>query len=127
MSRLENDLIIDDMSYLNKAMLIGRVGKDPDIRTINGEKVANFSLATSFKAGDKDITEWHNIVAWGKPAEVVEKYVRKGISLYVEGPIQTRSWEDQQGVKRYTTEIRAYSLQLLGSKSQEVLEDDLPD
>lgn len=106
------------MSYLNKAMLIGRVGKEADVRTVNGEKVANFSLATSYKAGDKDITEWHNIVAWGKPAEVVEKYVRKGTSLFVEGPIQTRSWDDKQGVKRYTTEIRAFTIQLLERAAQ---------
>lgn len=115
------------MSYLNKAMLIGNCGKDPDIRTVNGEKVANFSLATTYKGGEKESTEWHNIVAWGKKAEVIEKYVKKGSSLYVEGMIRTRSWDDQQGVKRYTTEIVANTIQLLGSKgsSQEVV-DDLP-
>lgn len=113
--------------YLNKVMLMGNVGKDPDIRTVNGEKVANFTLATTYKGGDKESTEWHNIVVWGKKAEVIENYVRKGSPLYIEGTIRTRSWEDQQGVKRYTTEIVAHTIQLLGSKSQEQEMDDLPD
>ena len=114
--------------YLNKAMLMGNVGKDPDVRTANGEKVANFTLATTYKGGDKENTEWHNIVVWGKKAEVIEKYVRKGSPLYVEGMIRTRSWDDQQGVKRYTTEIVAHTIQLLGGKaqSQEQEVDDLP-
>jgi single-strand DNA-binding protein len=113
------------MSYLNKVMLIGNVGKDPDVRTINGEKVANFSLATTYRNGDKDNTEWHNIVIWGKKAEVVEKYVRKGSPLYIEGSLRTRSWEDQQGVTRYTTEVVGYTLQLLGGRPQ--ADDDLPE
>lgn len=114
------------MSYLNKAMLIGNVGKDPDIRTANGEKVANFSLATTYRNGDKESTEWHNIVVWGKKAEVIEKYVRKGSSLYVEGMIRTRSWQDKEGVTRYTTEIMANTLQLLGG-SRPQADDDLPE
>ena len=116
--------------YLNKAMLMGNVGKEPDIRTANGEKVANFSLATTFKGGEKETTEWHNIVVWGKKAEVIEKYVSKGSSLYVEGTIRTRSWDDQQGERRYTTEIVAHTIQLLGGKKQEAQEaqdDDLPE
>ena len=113
--------------YLNKVMLMGNVGKDPDIRTANGDKVANFTLATTYKSGDKSSTEWHNIVIWGRLAEVIEKYVRKGTPLYVEGTIRTRSWDDAQGVKRYTTEIVAHGLQLLGGKAQEQVDDDLPD
>ena len=111
------------MSSLNRAMLIGRVGKDVEVRTTDNSKVASFTLATSERFKDrngevKEQTEWHNIVAWGKPAEVVEKYVRKGTSLFVEGPIQTRSWDDKQGVKRYTTEIRAFTIQLLERAAQ---------
>lgn len=114
------------MSYLNKAMLIGNVGKTPEIRTVNGDKVANFSLATTYKGNGNDNTEWHNIVAWGRQAEIVEQYVRKGSPLFIEGAIRTRSWEDQQGGKRYTTEIMANIIQLLGGKAQQDVEDDLP-
>lgn len=112
------------MSYLNKAMLIGNVGKTPEIKIVNGEKVANFSLATTYK----DATEWHNIVAWGKKAEVIEQYVSKGSSLFIEGTIRTRQWEDQSGNKRYTTEILANTIQLLDRKgTAPVSEDDLPE
>lgn len=114
------------MSYLNKAMLIGNVGKNPEIRTVNGDKVANFSLATTYKGNGKEATEWHNIVVWGRLAEVVEKYVGKGSSLYVEGAIRTRSWEDQSGKMRYTTEIYANAIQLLGSRGAQEVDDDLP-
>ena len=109
---------------LNKVMLIGNVGKDPEVRqTESGAKVASFTLATTerYKAKDgsvKDNTEWHNIVAWRGPAEVAEKYVHKGSQIYVEGRLRTRSWDDQNGAKRYTTEILAENIQLLGKKEE---------
>ena len=110
---------------LNKAMLIGNVGRDPEVRYLegnNGAKVATFTLATTERYRDRngetrENTEWHNIVAWRNTADVVEKFVRKGTQLYIEGRIRTRSWDDQNGNKRYTTEIIADTLQLLGKKS----------
>ena len=111
---------------LNKAMLIGNVGKNPDVRYLDGNsgqaKVATFTLATTERYRDRngetrENTEWHNIVAWRNTADVVEKFVRKGTQLYIEGRIRTRSWDDQNGNKRYTTEIMADTLQLLGKKS----------
>ena len=111
---------------LNKAMLIGNVGKDPEVRYLDGSngqaKVATFTLATTERYRDRNgetrvNTEWHNIVAWRNTADVVEKYVRKGTQVYIEGRIRTRSWDDQTGNKRYTTEIIADTLQLLGKKS----------
>ena len=110
---------------LNKAMLIGNVGRDPEVRYLdgnNGAKVATFTLATTERYRDRngeirENTEWHNIVAWRNTADVVEKYVRKGTQLYIEGRIRTRSWDDQTGNKRYTTEIIADTLQLLGKRA----------
>ncbi len=111
---------------LNKAMLIGNVGRDPEVRYLDGQsgnaKVATFTLATTERYRDRngeirENTEWHNIVAWRSTADVVEKYVRKGTQLYIEGRIRTRSWDDQSGNKRYTTEIMADNLQLLGKKT----------
>jgi len=110
---------------LNKAMLIGNVGRDPEVRYLegnNGAKVATFTLATTERYRDRngeirENTEWHNIVAWRNTADVVEKFVRKGTQLYIEGRIRTRTWDDQTGNKRYTTEIIADTLQLLGKKS----------
>ncbi len=111
---------------LNKAMLIGNVGRDPEVRYLDGQsgnaKVATFTLATTERYRDRngetrENTEWHNIVAWRNTADVVEKYVRKGTQLYIEGRIRTRSWDDQTGNKRYTTEIIADTLQLLGKRS----------
>ncbi len=108
----------------NKVILCGNVGKDPEVRTTPaGQTVATFSLATSRRWRDRDgnkeeQTEWHNIVVWGKTAEVADKYVRKGDKLLVEGRLQTRSWEDRtSGEKRYKTEIVCESLQMLGSKN----------
>ncbi len=111
---------------LNKAMLIGNVGRDPEVRYLDGSagsaKVATFTLATTERYKDRngetrENTEWHNIVAWRGNADVAEKYVKKGTQLYIEGRIRTRSWDDQSGNKRYTTEIIADTLQLLGKKS----------
>ena len=111
------------MRGLNKIMLIGRLGKDPEIRCTNGgQGVANFSIATdeswTDQAGQRQTrTEWHNIVAWGKLAETCGQYLKKGKLVYVEGRIQTRQWEDQHGVKRYTTEAVIHEMQMLEPKA----------
>jgi single-strand DNA-binding protein len=108
------------MGSLNKVMLIGNLGKDPEVRAIpSGVKVANFSIATSESYTDKtgqkvDKTEWHNIVMWRGLAEVAEKYLKKGSQIFVEGRLQTRSWDDQNGAKRYTTEVVADNMVMLG-------------
>ena len=110
---------------VNKVILVGNVGKDPEVRYLDKNvAVANFSLATTDRAyttqnGVKvpERTEWHNIVAWRNWAEMTEKYVRKGTQLYIEGKIQTRSWE-KDGIKRYSTEIYADAIQLLGKKPE---------
>lgn len=104
---------------VNKVILIGNVGADPEVRYLDGGvAVANLRLATTEsyknKNGEKvDQTEWHNIVLWRNLAEIVEKYVKKGMRLYIEGRIRTRSWDDQNGAKRYTTEIYADNMQML--------------
>jgi len=106
---------------LNKVMLIGRLGSDPEIRyTQDGTPVANFSLATDspIKRGDQweSETEWHRIVAWRRLAEICSEYLGKGRLVYVEGRLRTRSWEDRDGNKRWTTEIIARDIQILDSK-----------
>lgn len=110
---------------LNKAMIIGHVGQDPEVRYTgnanNATKVATLRVATSERYKDKDgnvkeNTEWHSIVCWRQLADVVEKFVKKGTQLYVEGKLVTRSWEDQNGGKKYSTDIVAQTLQLLGKK-----------
>lgn len=113
------------MSGVNRVILVGNLGKDPEIRTLEGgTKVANFPLATSEtfknKNGDKtEHTEWHNIVMWRGLAEIAEKYLRKGKSVYIEGRLRTRSWDDNQGNKRYITEVIADNMTMLGSKKEE--------
>ncbi|MGM0619874.1 MAG: single-stranded DNA-binding protein [Bacteroidota bacterium] len=108
---------------INKVILVGNVGKDPDIRHLDsGVAVANFPLATSetytAKNGDKvTSTEWHNIVMWRGLAEVAEKYVTKGKQLYIEGKIKTRSYDDKEGNKRYITEVVADVMQMLGTRA----------
>jgi single stranded DNA-binding protein (ssb) len=110
---------------INKVILIGHTGKDPEVRYLDKNvAVANFTLATTDRAytaqnGTQvpERTEWHNIVAWRGLAELSEKYIRKGTQLYIEGKIQTRSWE-KDGIKRYTTEIYAETIQLLGKKAE---------
>ena len=110
---------------INKVILIGNVGKEPTIRNLdNGETVASFSLATSetFKKQDGTKvtnTTWHNIVVWKGLAKVVEKYVKKGDTLYIEGKISNRSWDDKEGNKHYITEIVASNIQMLGSKTKD--------
>jgi single-strand DNA-binding protein len=109
---------------VNKAILIGRLGKDPEVRyTPDGAMVTNFNLATDEQWKDKNgekvqKTEWHRIVAFGKLAEICGNYLVKGKLIFVEGRIQTRSWEDKEGVKRYTTEIVANNMQMLDPKGQ---------
>lgn len=109
---------------VNKVILIGNVGRDPEVRHLDrGVAVANFPLATSesytAKNGERvTTTEWHNIVVWRGLAEVVEKYVKKGDKLFLEGKIRTRSWDDKEGNKRYTTEIYVDNLEMLGGKPQ---------
>ncbi|MBE6251460.1 MAG: single-stranded DNA-binding protein [Bacteroidales bacterium] len=111
---------------INKVILIGNVGQEPDIRytgdTVSGAKVATIRLATTERYKDRngnlqEHTEWHSVIAWRNTADLVEKYVKKGTQLYIEGRLRTRSWEDQSGNKRYATEIMADTLQLLGRKS----------
>lgn len=112
------------MAGVNKAILIGNLGKDPELRyTPNGQAVASFSLATGEKWRDKDgvmqdRTEWHNIVVWGRQAEIAKEYLSKGRQVYIEGRIQSRSWEDKDGNKRYITEIVAQKLSFLGQRDQ---------
>lgn len=109
---------------VNKVILLGNVGKDPEVKYFDNDvAVANFTLATSeraFKTRDgqevPERTEWHNIVAWRGLARIAENYIKKGSQLYVEGKLRTRSYDDANGVKRYTTEIVADSINLLGRR-----------
>ena len=110
---------------VNKVILIGNVGQDPEVRYTgdvnNSAKVATLRLATTerFRGRDGNLqehTEWHSVVVWRNTADVVEKYVKKGTQLYIEGRLRTRSWDDQAGNKRYVTEIVADTLQLLGRR-----------
>lgn len=109
---------------MNRAELIGRLGKDPEIKTVNsGDTVCRLSVATSEKWTDKDgqkqeKTQWHNVVVWGKLAEVCGKYLKKGSQVFLAGKLETRSWEDPQGVKKYTTEIIAKELEMLGGQEK---------
>lgn len=111
---------------VNKVILIGNLGKDPEVRRLeNGTVVASFPIATSETYVDrttgerKDNTDWHNIVVWRGLAEVVEKYVRKGIKVYIEGKLKTRSWTDQTGATRYTTEVVADELTILTPRNEQ--------
>jgi single-strand DNA-binding protein len=108
------------VASVNKVILIGNLGKDPELRyTPGGAAVVNFSIATNEKWKDKEgnpqeRTEWHNIVLWGRLAEIANDYLRKGSPVYIEGRLQTRNWEDRDGNKRYTTEIVGMQMQMLG-------------
>ncbi len=103
-------------------MLIGRLGQDPEVRyTQSNTAVATLSVATSerYKDGNgeyQEKTEWHRVVAWGRLAEICQQYLHKGSLVYIEGPLQTRQWEDNQGQKRYTTEVKALQMTMLDSK-----------
>jgi single-strand DNA-binding protein len=111
------------MAGVNKAILVGNLGRDPELRTTpNGQSVVNFTLATSEtwtdKSGERvERTEWHRIVAWGRTAEMCNQYLSKGRTVYVEGRIQTREWEDKDGNKRYTTEINANTVNFIGPRT----------
>jgi len=108
---------------MNKAILFGNTGKDPEVKIVGeNNKVAKFSLATqSFRkdSSGKKVTDWHNIVAWGKLAELSEKWIKKGSSLIVEGEIQYRDYTDKEGVKKYITEISATNIHFAGKKEPE--------
>ena len=116
----------EEMAGVNKVILIGRLGRDPEVRyTPSGVAVANFSIATSEEWKDKDTgekqerTEWHKIVAWRRLGEICGEYLHKGKEVYIEGKLQTRPWEDRDGNKRYTTEIVANVMQMLGAAGKE--------
>lgn len=108
---------------VNKVILIGNVGSDPETRHTENSQVSNFSIATfetyKNKSGENvSKTEWHKIVAWNKQSEIIEKHVKKGTQLYIEGKLQTTSWEDKNGVKKYTTEINLSVLKFIGAKKE---------
>ena len=118
------------MAGINKVILVGRLGRDPEVRyTPSGATVANFSIATSDEWKDKETgqkqekTEWHRIVAWRRLGEICGEYLRKGKQVYIEGKLQTRSWEDRDGNKRYTTEIVAQSMQMLDGQTRDMRAD----
>ncbi len=112
------------MGYLNKVLLIGRLGQDPEKRiTPSGHTVVNISLATTeyFKdqSGNKqERTEWHRVVFWNRQAELIEQYCKKGSQIYVEGSLQTREWQDKDGNRRFSTDIVARNMQFLDSRQQ---------
>ena len=117
-------MAFDSKGTLNKVMLIGRLGSDPELKyTPSGDAVATLSVATntSWKSKDgsaNENTEWHRVVVWRKLAEMLEQYAKKGTRVYVEGRLVTRSWEDKDGNKRYSTEIQSSTIQMLGSKQE---------
>lgn len=136
------------MAGVNKVILIGNLGKDPEVRYLEGgTAVAKFTLATSENYKDKTtgerktLTEWHNIVVWRGLAEVAEKYLKKGSQIFIEGKLRSRQWQDKDGVNRYTTEIVADTMQMIGKRddntgntqnpspdieTNNTIEDDLP-
>jgi len=117
------------MAGVNKAILVGNLGKDPEVRYLDsGVAVANFSLATTEnyrnKEGEKvSQTEWHNVVLWRGLAEIAEKYLKKGSSVYIEGRIRNRKWEDKEGNTRYNNEILADNMTMLGGRSNDSSQD----
>ena len=120
-------------SGINKVILVGNLGKDPDMRyTAGGDAVANLSIATSESWNDnqtgekKEKTEWHRVVFFRRIAEVCGEYLKKGSSVYIEGSLRTRDWEDDQGNKRYTTEIIGREMQMLGGRRSEDSMDQNP-
>ncbi len=113
------------MAGINKVIIVGNLGNDPEIRTMpNGEAVANISVATSEAWTDKntgerrEVTEWHRIVFYRKLAEICGQYLKKGAQVYIEGRLRTRKWQDQNGQDRYTTEIQGDVMQMLGTRPQ---------
>jgi len=114
---------------MNKVILIGNLGADPEIREMNdGTKMAKFSIATSEKYTNREgqlisNTDWHNIVLWRRTAEVAEKYLKKGDSVCIEGKLKTRSWEDENGNKRYATDVQGDNMTMLGSRRDTISPD----
>ena len=112
------------MSGVNKAIILGRLGADPEVRsTQSGTSVCTMSIATSEKFKDRDgelqeKTQWHRVIAWGQLADVCGQYLRKGREVYVEGVIEYRKWTDKENIERYTTEIKALSVQFIGGQNQ---------
>lgn len=108
------------MAGVNKVILVGNLGRDPEVRALeSGRKVAKFPLATTETYRDRngerqEITEWHNIVFWGPIAEVIERYLKKGNQIYVEGSLRTRSYEDKDGITKYITEVNGQNMTMLG-------------
>ena len=117
---------------VNKVILLGRLGQDPELKYIpSGAAVTNFSIATDIawkdqEGNQKELTEWHRVVAWRKLAEIAGEYLKKGNQVYIEGRLQTRKWNDKNEVTHYTTEIVAENLVLLGSKSDRMGETSKP-
>ena len=112
------------MRGVNKVILVGNLGRDPEVRyTRNGTAVATLNIATTETWTDKngqrqDRTEWHRVVAWSKLAEIAKEYLSKGRQVYIEGKLQTRSWDDRDGNKRYTTEVKADQMLMLGGRGE---------
>ena len=113
------------MASVNKVIIVGNLGRDPEMRTFpSGDQVANVTIATTDKWKDKqsgemrEATEWHRVVFNGRLAEIVGQYLRKGSQVYVEGSLRTRKWTDQSGVEKYSTEIRADQMQMLGGRPE---------
>lgn len=120
------------MASLNKAILIGNLGRDPEMRYMqSGEAIANIAVATTETWKDKggerqEKTEWHRVSAFGKLAEIIGQYLKKGAQVYIEGKIQTRKWTDKDGQDRYTTEIVAHEMKMLGGRRDDDDSDDRP-
>lgn len=120
------------MASVNKVILVGNLGRDPEMRYMpSGDAIASFSVATTDNWKDKDgqkqeRTEWHRISMFGKLAEIAGEYLKKGSSVYIEGRLQTRKWQDKEGNERQTTEVVADRMQMLGGKSQDSYSDDAP-
>lgn len=113
------------MASVNKVILVGNLGRDPEVRYMpNGDAIANVAIATTDAWKDKatgekkEATEWHRVVFFGRLAEVVAQYVKKGRQIYIEGALRTRKWQDKEGVDRYTTEIVASEMKMLGTKPE---------
>lgn len=122
----DNSIKKEKKMSINKAIILGRLGQDPELKyTTSGNAVCNFSLATNESWNDKNSgkkqekTEWHRVVVWGKLAELCNQYLAKGRQAFVEGKITTRSWEDKDNNKRYTTEINASTVQFIGSNKDQ--------
>lgn len=121
------------MAGVNKVILLGNLGKDPEVRYLEGGiAVANFTLATSETYKDrtsgerKSITEWHNVVVWRGLAEIAEKYLKKGSQVYIEGKLRSRQWQDKDGNNRYTTEIVADTMQMVGKRDDNASNESTP-